>query len=166
MTARVFSPTPRAPDSTVCTFFVAGEPVPQPRGRAVRRGNHVQIVSNPAGHPIVDWKASLKHEADIAMHGKELIDKIPLRLELIFQMPRPEALTKPKWREKFVLVSNGKDCDNLAKAVQDALNKVVWKDDRIISTLLVRKQYTLPNQRPGVQVGVFYDDPEELPFWP
>lgn len=164
MMARIFSPTPRGDDSTVCTFFVAGSPVPQPRGKAVRVGGFTRIVSNPAGSKIVDWKASLKHEADIAMTGKELIDGCALRLELIFQMDRPEALLKPKWREQRLLVKNGKDCDNLAKAVMDALNKVVWKDDRIISTLLVRKQYTMPTQRPGVQVGVFYDEPDDLPF--
>lgn len=165
-TVHVTVPRTDKPDTTVCVFYVHGDPVAQPRGKAVRMGNFVRVVSNPSKHPITSWKEALRSEGSRAMEGRELVEDVALRLELTFLMARPAALTKPKWRERFLLVSNGKDCDNLAKAVQDALNKVIWGDDRIISTLLVRKQYTMPGERPGVRIGVFLDAPEPIPFWP
>jgi len=53
---------------------------------------------------------------------------------------------------------NGADCDNLAKAPIDALGNDkgkgagLWDDDRSISTLLIRKRYTLGNPRIHVSV--------------
>lgn len=56
----------------------------------------------------------------------------------------PKSLSKKKkqalidWKMGY---THKPDCDNIAKAVLDALNGVVWKDDKQIVGLLVMKCY-------------------------
>lgn len=165
--AAVFSPTPRSEGPTrVASFFVQGKAVAQPRPQAVKNRGFAKVIEAPDSHKIHDWKHALRFEAKAAMGGRLPVEGVSLRVELLFLFDRPAALTKPKWLDKFVLVTNGKDVDNLAKSVMDSFNALIWKDDRIVSTLLVRKQYVMPGQAPGVHVGVFIDAPEPIPFWP
>lgn len=154
------------PDLTICRFFVRGNPRPQPRPKATRVGAFVRIVSIRQQDKAFSWREAVRAEGQRAMADKQRVDSVAIRLELVFLMERPAALSKPKWADRFVLVNSGKDCDNLAKLVQDALNGVVWKDDRLISTLIVRKQYLMPHESPGVRVTATVDVPEQMPFWP
>lgn len=150
----------------IAAFFVAGIPASMPRPVAKRVGNFARVVSNRSNHPSMSWKESVRQYALTAMAGRPKHEEGPVRLELLFQMQRPESLKKKSNINDFILVTKGKDVDNLAKCVMDALNEIVWEDDRLVSTLIVRKQYTMPNQRAGVQVGIFHDEPEQLPFFP
>jgi Holliday junction resolvase RusA-like endonuclease len=72
----------------------------------------------------------------------------PLSLDLIFYMPRPKnhygtgkktgelKPSAPDWH------TGRPDIDNLTKFVQDALNKIYWRDDSIICNLTARKMYS------------------------
>lgn len=167
MTAQVFSPVSPRDVGTIVTFFVQGSPVPQPRPRAVKGfTGHAKIIEAEGKHKIHSWKDALRGDAMKAMAGRLPVEVVALRLELAFLFRRPKGLTIPKWADRFLLVPTGRDLDNLAKAVQDALNEIVWADDRQVTTLIARKQYVMPHQAPGVRVGVFIDAPEPVPFWP
>lgn len=158
---------PRSQTSTICVFFVQGAPVPQPRPRAVKGfTGHAKIIEAEGKHKIHGWKDSLRADAMSAMAGRLPVTDAPLRLELTFKFRRPKALLKKKWADTFLLTPSGRDLDNLAKAVQDALNEIVWGDDRQVTTLIARKQYVSPLEAPGVRVGVFLDAPEPIPFFP
>jgi len=56
-------------------------------------------------------------------------------------MPRSPHVGKP-------------DCDNLAKSVCDALNGILWDDDRQICRLVVEKWYAAGDEPIGVDVSV------------
>lgn len=56
----------------------------------------------------------------------------------------PKSLSKKKRQvliDRKVGYTHKPDCDNIAKAILDALNGVVWKDDKQVVGLLVMKCY-------------------------
>lgn len=73
-------------------------------------------------------------------------DGDPIRLEVTFHYAYPKG-TAARRRVPDAPKANGADCDNLVKAVNDALSfdrgkgADLWTDDRTISTLVVRKRY-------------------------
>jgi Holliday junction resolvase RusA-like endonuclease len=75
-----------------------------------------------------------------------LIESGPVSLVLVCSMPRPKYIKKDAiWHTKKP------DIDNLAKAVMDALNGIVWKDDSQICELSAVKIYDVT---PGIQLEV------------
>ena len=81
----------------------------------------------------------------------------PLRLELIFRFPRPKSHYRTgkfadqlKENAPFYHIST-QDIDNLSKFVCDALNKIFWRDDSIITQMQLGKQYS---DTPGVIITV------------
>jgi Holliday junction resolvase RusA-like endonuclease len=81
---------------------------------------------------------------------------LPVRVEILFLMPRPKAHFNSKGlRPEAPQMFTGKpDCDNLAKAVCDALTLLgMWKDDALIWDLKVTKSY---DANPGAQIAIHY----------
>lgn len=67
--------------------------------------------------------------------------KIRVEIEANFAIPSSWRVAK-KNQAKIGEIAPGKpDCDNIAKAVLDALNGIAYKDDSGISELLVKKRY-------------------------
>jgi Holliday junction resolvase RusA-like endonuclease len=98
------------------------------------------------------WKSSVAVAAQPHIPQQPLHQ--PLWVSLAFRLSRP----KSHFTKRGALTSsapshptNKKDCDNLAKAVLDALTQVgVWQDDGQVVTLVISKIYSAV---PGV--GVF-----------
>lgn len=130
------------------SFFVSGNPKPQLRPRAFARriGNRFAArVYNPA--TAEGWKSQ------VAVAAKWHLPPVPItvsiHLSLCFVFDRPKAHygtgrnarvrkpSAPLWH------TIKPDCDNLAKAVIDALVQIgMFKDDGLIYRLEVRKVYT------------------------
>lgn len=55
--------------------------------------------------------------------------------------------TSPLWHSKRP------DGDNIAKLVLDALNGIFWKDDSVVSVLVVEKQYIV-NSSPRMEIEI------------
>lgn len=51
-----------------------------------------------------------------------------------------------------------RDCDNAAKSITDALNKVAWKDDSQIVELHIRKRIDRTNPRAVVTIEQFREE--------
>lgn len=92
-------------------------------------------------HPVKKWRETVRAHVEIAIRQSGIKRYSgPLSLELTFILPRPKSKirkTKPNpnyWRDQTP------DGDNLSKAVLDALNGVLWDDDRMIAELVVRKE--------------------------
>ena len=83
----------------------------------------------------------------------------PVSVYILATFPIPKSTSKKKLsdiiREK-VFPTKKPDCDNIAKAVCDALNGVAWRDDSQVVELSVAKRYT--QYQPTVHVTI-----EELP---
>lgn len=130
-------------------FFVAGLPIPQPRGRARNMGKFARVFNAPGKHD--DWKMIVRNEARLAWVASdpEIIPipwAGPLCVNLTFYFPRPKSHfnTKgflkdkaPKWH------TTKPDRDNSDKAVLDALTNLgIWGDDKQVCDGRIRKFYT------------------------
>jgi len=137
--------------SEAIKFFVTGEPIAQPRQRHAYR-NGIVMSYIPQDHPIWAFKQAVQLMAKLAYNGKPL--EGPLRVSLLFLMPRPGRLiwkTRPMPR---VWQPAKPDADNMAKAVMDSLNKHLWADDAQIVDLHAVKMYASSDESPGVEVMV------------
>lgn len=142
-------------------FFVAGKPVPQPRPRAQIRwisGKPVPHIYTPDAD-VVPWRKSVAFVASGAFKYAPL--EGPLRLCLAFILPRLEKhfnTTKtygrrlrtdaPSWHAQ----KEQGDSDNLAKAVMDALNGVLFVDDGQVCQLYVEKRWSAVGETTGVRI--------------
>ena len=69
----------------------------------------------------------------------------------------PQSFTKKKFNEAVagaLRPAVKPDCDNIAKNICDALNGVVYPDDKQIVHLLVTKQYTTGAERAEIEINV------------
>ena len=124
-------------------FKVEGKAVPQPRPRVVRMRNGQTRAYN--SEKSVVYKRIVKAAALSEMNKQRLImtDR-PLAMRLTFVFAPPKSYTK----KKLEAVKSGElrytkkpDLDNLAKAILDACNNTVYKDDSQIITLSINKEY-------------------------
>ena len=158
------------------TFFVPGDPKPQPRARSfVLRGRGGKpIMKN--GQPIVrvnDPGTAENWKSCIAEKAKEFIPfKLPVfpdqnddgtsnavRVELQFVFERPKSHFRSNGRDLKDWApawnTSRMDCDNLAKAVLDCLTVLgFWKDDGIVCQLHVSKRYCAIGEHSGCWIIV------------
>jgi len=118
----------------------------------------VKVFNRIAIDPSKEYKNFLKLQI-LEQYEGELLEK-PLSVKLVFTMPIPKSTSKRK-REKMLrgLIPHTKkpDCDNLAKAVLDAMNKTIIKDDSLIYSLYVIKMYC---HTPGIHIEILEKDDE------
>ena len=127
------------------TFRVDGEPVAQPRHRIASRGRFATAYI-PKSHAIHGWKWAIE---EAAREKAERIGWVPLRgqavsMMMIFTFARPRSNKTERHTQR-------PDLDNLAKAVLDALNGIVFVDDSAVDKMLLRKLW---RPSPGVLVVV------------
>lgn len=83
-----------------------------------------------------------------------------LMVKMIFYMPRPKShygtgKNAGKLKDSAPIFHTKKpDVDNISKFVFDALNKIYWTDDSIISTEIARKIYS---ENPRVKITIKRD---------
>ena len=129
---------------------VLGEPKAQARHRHFQRGKFSQTY-DPSSTLKESFAAILQREAP------ELPIDEPIALELNFYMHRPKnhyrtgaksGILKdnaPEWHK------SKPDIDNLCKFVQDALNKIYYRDDSLICQLVSKKQYS---EKPRTEISI------------
>lgn len=108
-------------------FFVPGKPVPKGRPRVTRSGHTFTPARTKTWEQLVGWSARLAMRGQKPLTGR-------LNATLTFYGARANA-----------------DLDNLVKAVLDALNGVVYLDDKQVEVVEARRFAT--NSR-GVRVTV------------
>jgi len=125
------------------SFFVQGIPKGQPRPRAFARKIGGKFVAR-----VYDAGTAEAWKSNIAVNSKPYIPATPLELPLMvalrFYMPRPKSHFGKKGLKESApqIFVHKPDCDNLAKAVLDALTQLgFWKDDCQITTLNIKKRY-------------------------
>lgn len=143
-------------------FFAAGTPKAQPRGRAVvrpKKGGGVRAgIHNPDTADA--WKRQVMLEAQ--KHRTATPFDGPVRVGLTFYFERPTAHFSRKTGTTVLKLGapeyhRGRpDCDNLAKAVLDALTDLggYWSDDAAVSWLSVRKVYAAPGAPVGCMIQI------------
>lgn len=100
----------------------------------------------------VNYEASLRMAAQTAMSGRALFDG-PVRISIVAQFAVPESYSKTKRALALgnnLLPTKKPDWDNIAK-LTDALNGVVWMDDKQITDATFAKRYS---DDPGLAIKV------------
>lgn len=122
-------------------FSVPGAPVPKGRPKARVTNGFAQIYTP---HKTRQYEAKVKRAAMDAMKGLLPVDG-PVAVTLIAYFPIAASTTK---RDRALIEAGHKACmaladlDNVVKSVTDALNEVVYADDRQIIELNARKLWS------------------------
>lgn len=135
--------------SAAIYFVVYGEPKGKGRPRASSRGGFVRMYT-PA--------ATMAYEAEIARlaekaRGDWPVLATPMSLRVVAHHAIPVSWSKRKQQQALAgeLIPGKPDLDNVAKAVLDALNGVIYEDDKQVIKLVAEKKYSLD---PRVEVYV------------
>lgn len=124
-------------------FFIVGIPVPKGRPRATARGAYT-ILYTP--------KATKDYEEHVAKIASKHIPKTgmimgPITISLTFYMKAPKKYAKKMGTPHVTRP----DVDNLAKAILDGLEGILYKNDAQVTTLYAHKCY---GDKPRVGVSV------------
>ena len=111
-------------------IVIPGEPVSQPRGRAVMRGPRPSIVTAQSSHAVWQYRDRIIHELQ-KLERVPPPGRPPLRLSVQFWFPfvgNPRK-TKPNPAQ---FKTTKPDLDNLLKGLKDAISEsqTLWSDDR------------------------------------
>lgn len=109
-------------------FIVPGIPVPKGRPRLTTINGSARAYTP---------KKTKDYESIVAAHAKKAMCGNPLilggcylEIELFFQIPSSWSKKKKEQAISGLIRPISKpDCSNVFKAIEDALNLVVWKDD-------------------------------------
>jgi len=123
-------------------FHVPGTPVAKGRPRFARRGNFVSAYT-PAKTKA--YEATVRELAIEAMQGMEPLDtpivaviKICIAVPASYSKARRQACLDTK-----EMPTKKPDWDNIAKAITDSLNGIVYVDDCQIVSVYVTKRYCM-----------------------
>jgi Holliday junction resolvase RusA-like endonuclease len=126
-------------------FTVPGEPIAKGRPRMTRAG-HVYTPQKTA-----DYENSVKKaygDNPFFSAGHELRSHV----KAFFQIPKSAGKAKTAAMESGqIRPVKRPDCDNVAKAICDALNGVAYHDDAQVVELVIDKWYAL---KPRVEVEI------------
>jgi Holliday junction resolvase RusA-like endonuclease len=138
------------------SITIPGVAVPKARPKFARRGNFVHTYT-PAKSAAYE-----KHVVDCAMESlrKQGIISFfdgPLEVDLLVLMPVPKSWSMKKKESVFfdeVMPTSKPDLDNFVKAICDACNRIVWRDDSQIVKMSARKRYCVLGQEPCALLNV------------
>lgn len=123
----------------ITCFLIPGKP--QGKGRP-RFNTTTKAVHTPEAtrryEQLIRWAYISATEAGERFHTG------PVRVEIdaVFSAPTGWRIAKKKEAHAGLIQPECKpDCDNIAKAVLDALNGIAYKDDSQVSELAIRKRY-------------------------
>lgn len=131
-------------------FTVPGEPGAKGRPRATTVGGKARMYT-PAKTERYESRVALF--ARQAMQGAEPMSA-PLSVRITAFLPIPASWSKRRQAQADadrIRPAKRPDADNLAKAVTDGCNSIVWRDDSLIVDLHVSKRY---GWAPRVDVSV------------
>ena len=133
-------------------FFVPGAPVGKGRPRAARRGTGVVMFTpeKTAGYEALVAAAAsnaMRAEAGPLFTG-------PLEAVLEMRIPIPASWSKAHKAAALAgteLPTSKPDIDNVVKAILDACNGMVFRDDSQVVILIATKRFS---ETPGVRVVI------------
>lgn len=125
----------------ILSFTIKAVPQPQLRPRIASFGGHPHVYDPQSTR---QFKRIVTKLASSEMGKTEPITG-PIKVSLTFYRPVQQSLTKSEFDRRAVgdeLPVVKPDLSNYLKATEDALNGVVWEDDRTITTEVIKKRYS------------------------
>lgn len=142
----------------VLRAMIPGPPQPQQRARIARTPRGARLADQERSRT---WKSAARLVLSVAARQAQRHDgwrmpdpRTPLEVTVraVFACPQAEqrrALVGARWHAKA-----SADADNVAKAVLDAANGVLWPDDRQVARLVVEKVIGAAGEAPRVELAV------------
>ena len=121
-------------------FTIPGTPVGKGRPRFARRGN---LVTTFTPEKTASYENLVKVKAEEAMVGRELIAGAVAVTILLFITP-PASWSNKKMLQALnheIMPTTKPDVDNVIKGIFDAMNEIVWNDDKQVVDVTIRKRY-------------------------
>ena len=121
-------------------FIVPGSPIGKGRPRFARRGNFVQAYTP---EKTASYENLVKLKAMEAMQGRPPIDG-PVSMELSLFIAPPASWSKRKTAEAIygsLMPTSKPDIDNVLKGICDAMNEIVFRDDKQVCDVRIIKRY-------------------------
>lgn len=100
---------------------------------------------------VIKYRKAIRNMA-IAQMRNQKAEKIEgaVNMNIIYAFRRPQSLSKKERNEidngKIVPKTTKPDIDNLTKAILDALNGIVWKDDAQVTQIKIQKVWSSKDQ--------------------
>ena len=118
------------------TFYVDGEPVPQPRARITTRGGFGRAYVETK-HPIHAYRAAVS-QAAIAAGLRPCTGTVEVVIDAVFCRPRSHM--NKKGLKPTAPITPRADVDNLAKGVLDSIGPIIGNDTQV-KRLVIEKRY-------------------------
>lgn len=121
-------------------FDVPGTPVGKGRPKFARRGN---FVATYTPEKTASYENLVKVKAAEAMKGAKPFDKA-LTAHIFLTITPPASWSKKKQAQALngeIYPTTKPDLDNVIKGIFDAMNEIVYLDDKQIVSLLCMKRY-------------------------
>jgi Holliday junction resolvase RusA-like endonuclease len=131
---------PPADEPEPVTISLAGDPQGKGRARAFRRGN---FIGHYTPEKTRSYEGMIRTAAMDAMGNRPPID-VPVELVMRAVFSVPASWSKRKHADALagaIKPAKKPDLDNIAKAWNDALNGVVYRDDALIVRATFEKRY-------------------------
>ena len=125
----------------VLSFIVPGVPVAKGRPRLTTRGGFARAYTPAKTRRYEDL---VRCEAIDAMNGREPLQE-PVCVTITAYLEMPKRLSSAKRIDACagIIKPVGRmDVDNIAKSAIDGCNAIVFKDDNLVTDLIVRKRYS------------------------
>ena len=125
----------------VVMYTVYGQPQGKARPRFVRRGNH---VSTYTPEKTKTYEDEIRYMARAAMGASQPLET-PVTVAIYIRMEIPKSFSKQKRKdalEGVIKPTKKPDCDNVSKCYLDAMNEIVYLDDKQVVNLHVTKVWS------------------------
>jgi Holliday junction resolvase RusA-like endonuclease len=121
-------------------FVIPGTPVGKGRPKFARRG---AFVTTYTPEKTASYENLVKVKAEEAMQGRPIIDgAVAVQICLFVTPPASWSLKKQRAALDHVTMPTAKpDVDNVIKGIFDAMNEIVFRDDKQVVDLSVQKRY-------------------------
>ena len=121
-------------------FTIPGTPVGKGRPKFARRGASVTTYTP---EKTASYENLVKVKAEEAMVGREVIAGAVAVTILLFITP-PASWSNKKMLQALnheIMPTTKPDIDNVIKGIFDAMNEIVWNDDKQVVDVTIRKRY-------------------------
>jgi Holliday junction resolvase RusA-like endonuclease len=125
-----------------------------------RNGKYVTFTKDSSGKPGKDWRGTVASAGTEAMDGAEKFDQ-PVYVEMTFLRERSSSHYGSGRNAGFLKASaplypaTRPDVLKMARAVEDSLTGVVWRDDSRVVCGPNEKVFAAPNEPIGVEVRIW-----------
>ena len=130
-------------------FFVSGSPSPKGSWRPIKVKGKIRLIpQNPKGYAA--WDKAIKAAAHTEMDRKNLVViETPVSVSMRFYLKKPKYL-----KGKFARHGKPADVDKLARFIGDSIKDIVIKDDALIDSMFLLKEYAEEGQPTGCQIEI------------